>query len=73
MYTNDKEFLELSSSRQTEVKSVFETFKFLKKEGRKLTGKEVVNRLREPVDFADWEKEWYEKTGYINNGDGAVR
>lgn len=65
MYTNDKEFKELSLSRQVATKGIYESFKILKKEGGKLAGKEIIDRLRETVEFTDWEKERYEKTGYI--------
>ncbi len=65
MYTNDKEFKELSLSRQVATKTVYETFKILKKKGSKLSGREVVEQLSQTVEFTDWEKERYEKTGYI--------
>jgi len=65
MYTNDKEFKELSLSRQVATKTVYETFKILKKKGGKLSGREVIERLSKTVKFTDWEKERYEKTGYI--------
>lgn len=30
-----------------------------------MPGKEVIDRIRENVKFSDWEKEVYEKTGYV--------
>jgi len=56
---------ELSPSRSLAVKVVFEAFKILKAEGGQLSGKEVVDRIRKQVDFNEWDKEVYEKTGYV--------
>src|SRR5690606_33249676 len=40
-------------------------FKILKAAGGELPGKEVLERMRKSLTFTDWEKEIYEKTGYI--------
>lgn len=56
---------ELSPSRALATKVVFEAFKILKAEGGQLSGKEVVEKIRKQVTFTDWDKEVYEKTGYV--------
>jgi restriction system protein len=55
----------LSPSKQTAAKSVYATFKILKAAGGQLPGKEVIQKLRETIEFTDWEKEIYEITGYV--------
>jgi len=55
----------LSPSRQTAVKVIYEAFKILKSAGGSMPGKEVVNKVRESVELSEWEKEIYEKTGYV--------
>jgi len=61
-----KEKLEdLSPSRRSAAKTLFETFKILKEAGGQLSGKQVIEKLRETVELTDWEKQVYEKTGYI--------
>jgi restriction system protein len=55
----------LSPSKAVATKTIFEAFKILKEEGGQLPGKEVIDRIRERVLFTDWEKEIYEKTGYV--------
>jgi len=37
----------------------------LKNAGGELSGKEVIQKIRETVELTDWEKEIYEKTGYV--------
>lgn len=61
----DKEFEKLSRSRQIAVRTVFEALKILKESGGQLPGKEVIEKIRERLTFNDWEKEIYEKTGYV--------
>lgn len=61
----DKGIESLSPSRSTGIKTVFEAFKILKEEGGHLPGKEVIEKMRQRLSFNDWEKEIYEKTGYI--------
>lgn len=61
----DKEIEKLSKSRQVAVKTIFEALKILKENGGQLSGKEVLEKVRERLVFSDWEKEIYEKTGYV--------
>jgi restriction system protein len=60
-----KEFKDYSPSRQTAIKTVFAAMQILKEAGGHLPGKEVVQKIAEKVTITDWEKERYEKTGYI--------
>jgi restriction system protein len=61
----DKNLSELSPSRALATRVVFEAFKILKAEGGQLPGKEIVDRIRKQLQFSDWDKEVYEKTGYV--------
>ncbi|MFA5403622.1 MAG: Mrr restriction system protein [Ignavibacteria bacterium] len=61
----DKGFEELSKSRQVAVKTIYEAFLILKENGGQLQGKEVIDKIRERVKFNEWEKEIYEKSGYV--------
>lgn len=56
---------ELSPSRALATKVVFEAFKILKAEGGQLPGKEIIDRIRKQTDLNAWDKEIYEKTGYV--------
>jgi restriction system protein len=60
-----KDLDKLSKSRQTAVKTIYEALKILKENGGQLPGKEVIEKIRGRIEFTDWEKETYEKTGYI--------
>lgn len=60
-----KEIQELSPSKSSAAKTVFAAFKILKSAGGQLPGREVMQRIREAVDFTEWEKQIYEKTGYV--------
>lgn len=60
-----KETKAISPTKAVASKSVYEAFKILKAEGGDLPGKEVIDRIRENVQFTDWEKEVYAKTGYV--------
>lgn len=55
----------LSKSKAVAVKTIFAALKILKAAGGEMRGKEVVDKIRETVEFTDWEKERYEKSGYI--------
>jgi len=55
----------VSKSRQSATKTIFATFQILKEAGGEMRGKEVIDKIRERTEFTDWEKERYEKTGYI--------
>ncbi len=54
-----------SKSRVIAEKTIFEAFKILQENGGELRGKEVVDKIRDTLDFNDYEKHRYEKTGYI--------
>lgn len=56
---------QLSPSKQIASKTIYEAFKILKAEGGQLSGREVVDRIRKTLTFNDYEKEIYEKTGYV--------
>lgn len=55
----------LSPSRAAATKTIYEAFVILKEAGGEMPGKEVVEKIRERIQFTDWEKEIYEKTGYV--------
>lgn len=61
----DKEFEKLSRSRQSASRTVFEALKILKESGGQLPGKDVIEIIKTRLTFNDWEKEIYEKTGYV--------
>jgi restriction system protein len=61
----EKDTKTISPSKAVAAKTIYEAFKILKKEGGDLPGKEVIDRIRQNVQFTDWEKEVYEKTGYV--------
>jgi len=46
-------------------KTIFATFNILKNAGGEMRGKDVVNTIRDTVEFNNYEKHRYEKTGYI--------
>lgn len=46
-------------------KTIYAAFNILKEAGGEMRGKDVVNKIRETVEFNDYEKDRYEKTGYI--------
>jgi len=60
-----KKISDLSPSMQIAAKTVYATFKILKDAGGHLPGREVIDQIRKTVEFNDWEKHQYEKTGYI--------
>jgi len=55
----------LSKSRAVGAKTLFAAFEILKENGGEMRGRDVIEQIRERVEFTDWEKERYEKTGYI--------
>ncbi len=61
----DSELLKLSKSRQVASKTIYEAFKILKENGGQMHGKEVVDKIRERVSLNEWEKNIYEKSGYV--------
>lgn len=56
---------EKSKSKRIAEKTIYAAFKILQEQGGELRGKEVVEKIRESVEFNDYEKHRYEKTGYI--------
>jgi len=54
-----------AKSKKIAEKTIFATFKILKEAGGEMRGKEVVERVRETLEFDEYEKHRYEKTGYI--------
>ena len=54
-----------SKSKKIAEKTIFATLNILKKNGGEMRGKEVVDNIRETVEFDEYEKHRYEKTGYI--------
>ena len=60
-----KELEKLAPSKQTAAKTLFATFNILKEAGGQLQGREIIDKMRSTLQFSDWEKEIYEKTGYV--------
>ena len=60
-----KQLNTLSPSKASASKTMYASFKILKDAGGQLHGKQVIERLRNSIEFTTWEKEVYEKTGYI--------
>lgn len=54
-----------SRSRKIAEKTIFAAFNILLNAGGELRGKQVIDKIRETVQFDDYEKHIYEKTGYI--------
>lgn len=55
----------MSRSKIIAEKTVFATFNILKENGGELRGKEVVDRIRDSVEFDEYDNHRFEKTGYI--------
>jgi restriction system protein len=60
-----KQTTDISPSKAVAAKTVFEALSILKEEGGSLPGKEIIDRMRQRIEFSDWEREIYEKTGYV--------
>ncbi|HMQ79326.1 MAG TPA: Mrr restriction system protein [Ignavibacteria bacterium] len=56
---------EISPARKTATKVLFEAFKVLKENGGQLRSKDVINQIRNRIELTDWEKERFEKSGYV--------
>lgn len=56
---------EISRSRKVAAKALFEAFKILKANGGSMRGFDVIEKIRTTVNFDEWEKHRYDKTGYI--------
>ncbi len=54
-----------SKSKIIAEKTIYAAFNILKENSGEYRGKDVVDKIRESVDFNDYEKHRYEKTGYI--------
>jgi restriction system protein len=54
-----------SQSKASATKTIMATFQILKEAGGELRGREVIDRIPQKVELSEWEKERYEKTGYI--------
>jgi restriction system protein len=54
---------EIAPSKAVAAKTIYEAFTILKEAGGQLTGKEIMDKLAQRVQFTDWEKEPLEKTG----------
>ena len=54
-----------SKSQKIAEKTIYATFIILKEAGGEMRGKDVVDKIRGDVEFDDYEKHRYEKTGYI--------
>lgn len=61
----NKELDKLAPSKESAAKTLFATFKVLKEVGGQLPSKEIIEKIRERVEFTEWEKQVYEKTGYV--------
>jgi len=55
----------ISKSKAVAQKTLYAAFQILKEAGGEMNGSDVIDKIRESVSFTDWEKERYEKTGYI--------
>ena len=61
----ENEIKKLPPSKQSAAKTVFAAFKILKASGGQMSGKDVMQKIRETIQFSDWETERYKNTGYI--------
>lgn len=54
-----------SQTKETAIKAVFAAFEILLEAGGELRGRELVDQVGKIVPFTPWERERYEKTGYV--------
>ncbi len=54
-----------SATRQVAIKTTYATLQILKEAGGHLSSREIINRMREQVQFTEWERGTYEKTNYV--------
>jgi restriction system protein len=54
-----------SKSQKIAEKTIFATFQILKENGGELRAREVIDRIRETVNFDEYETHRFEKSGYI--------
>lgn len=55
----------MAPSLQTAAKTLFEGFKILKAAGGQLPSKDIFFKIKENIQFSEWENGTYEKTGYV--------
>ncbi|WP_418408072.1 restriction endonuclease [Alistipes sp.] len=55
----------ISKSKQSATKTIWAAFNLIKNSDEPLSGKQIMDHIRKTVEFTDWEKEIYEKTGYV--------
>ena len=55
----------ISPTKHVAAKTIYETFKILKKAGGELPVKEILEKIRKNVEFTKWEQDRYEKTGNV--------
>jgi restriction system protein len=65
MESSVKEIEKLSPSVKCATKTVFAAFQILKDAGGEMPSKKILDLIPEKVSLTDWEKERYEKSGYI--------
>ncbi|HOJ02952.1 MAG TPA: Mrr restriction system protein [Bacteroidota bacterium] len=61
----NKELEKLAPSKRSAAKTLYATFEILKEAGGQLPGKIVIDKIRDTIELTDWEKQVYEKTGYV--------
>lgn len=61
----DNNLEKLAPSRASAAKTLYAALNILKESGGQLPGKQVIEKIREKVDLTEWEKQNYEKTGYV--------
>jgi len=61
----DKGLEKLAPSKASAAKNIYLSFKILKESGSELPGKQVIEKIRTIGNLTEWEKEIYEKTGYV--------
>ena len=61
----NNELEKLAPSKRSAAKTMFAAFKILKESGGQLPGRQVIERIRTTIDLTEWEKELYEKSGYV--------
>ncbi|WFO16854.1 Mrr restriction system protein [Cellulophaga baltica 4] len=55
----------ISKSKQIAIKTIYATLQILKDSDGELRGKEVVDKIRNSLEFNEYENHIYEKTGYV--------
>jgi len=61
----NQELDKLAPSKASAAKNIYLSFKILKESSGELPGKQVIDKIRNNGDLTDWEREIYEKTGYV--------